>query len=124
MDWRDCHGSYDIVSVTAAVVKEIGGASAAPSFRWGLAIAAVLATLIKGVKMRALFAVCIVAFVAGCSGKMDYVRPSASPVASNSKTIAKPRDIVWNASIPELSKQFFVINNMDKSSGLINMSYT
>jgi hypothetical protein len=74
--------------------------------------------------MWALLAVCTVAFVAGCSGKMDYVRPSASPVASNSKTIAKPRDIVWNASVPELGKQFFVINNMDKSSGLINMSYT
>jgi len=32
--------------VTAAVVKEIGGASAAPWFRWGLAIAAVLATIL------------------------------------------------------------------------------
>jgi hypothetical protein len=73
--------------------------------------------------MRALLAVCTVALVAGCSGKVDYVRPSAPPVTSNSKTIEKPRDAVWNASIPELGKQFFVINNLDKSSGLINMSY-
>ena len=73
--------------------------------------------------MRALLAVCTVALVAGCSGKVDYVRPSAPPVASNSKTIEKPRDAVWNTSVPELGKQFFVINNLDKSSGLINVSY-
>jgi hypothetical protein len=40
------------------------------------------------------------------------------------KLINRPREAVWNASVPELSKQFFVINNLDKSSGLINVSYT
>ena len=74
--------------------------------------------------MRALLAVCTVALIAGCSGKVDYVRPSAPPVASNSKPIEKPRDAIWNAGVPELGKQFFVINNLDKSSGLINVSYT
>ena len=42
----------------------------------------------------------------------------------NSKIIDKPRDAVWNATVPELGKKFFVINNLDKSSGLINVSYT
>ena len=32
--------------ITAAVVKEIGGASAAPWFRWALAMAAVLSTML------------------------------------------------------------------------------
>ena len=40
------------------------------------------------------------------------------------KTVERTRDAVWAASIPELSKQFFVINNLDKASGLMNISYT
>lgn len=35
-----------------------------------------------------------------------------------------PRDAVWNSAVPKLGKQFFVINNLDKSSGLINLSYS
>jgi hypothetical protein len=60
----------------------------------------------------------------GCAGKLDIVRPTTQPNAvSNFKLIDKPREAVWNASVPELGKQFFVINNLDKSSGLINVSY-
>lgn len=36
----------------------------------------------------------------------------------------RPRDAVWSALLPELGKLFFVINNIDKSSGLLNISYT
>ena len=62
--------------------------------------------------------------LAGCAGKLDYVRPSIAPgSANNSKIIDKSREAVWNSSVPELGKQFFVINNLDKSSGLINISY-
>ena len=60
----------------------------------------------------------------GCAGKLDYIRPTAQidPTA-NVKIVNRSRDAVWNASVPELGKQFFVINNLDKSSGLINISY-
>jgi hypothetical protein len=58
------------------------------------------------------------------AGKLDYVRPTTASNAMNSKIIDKPRDIVWNSAVPELGKQFFVINNLDKSSGLINLSYS
>lgn len=62
--------------------------------------------------------------LAGCAGKLDYVRPSTPPgLANNTKIIDKQREAVWNSSVPELGKQFFVINNLDKSSGLINVSY-
>lgn len=60
----------------------------------------------------------------GCAGKLDYTRPSIPSKLSNAKTIEKPREAVWNASIPELGKKFYVINNLDKTSGLINLSYT
>lgn len=75
--------------------------------------------------MRAIALSLTMAFIVGCAGKVDYIRPSVQPAASsNSKVIDKPRDAVWNASVPALGKQFFVINNLDKSSGLMNMSYS
>jgi hypothetical protein len=66
-----------------------------------------------------------VAFLAGCAGKVDYVRPSLAVIqGSNVKVIDRPREAVWTASIPEIGKQYFVINNIDKASGLINVSYS
>lgn len=75
--------------------------------------------------MRITASLLTIAFVSGCAGKLDYVRPNISASSSaNYKVIDKPREAVWNASVPELGKQFFVINNLDKSSGLINISYS
>ena len=74
--------------------------------------------------MRTLFVVLLAAVVAGCAGKVEYVRPTTTSSVINSKTIEKPRDTVWKSTVPELGKQFFVINNLDKSSGLINLSYS
>ena len=65
-----------------------------------------------------------VATLMGCAGETSYVRPVASATAANIKSVDRPREAVWNSSVPELGKQFFVINNLDKSSGLINISYT
>ncbi|HQR53120.1 MAG TPA: hypothetical protein PLZ79_07595 [Burkholderiales bacterium] len=62
--------------------------------------------------------------VTACAGKVDYVRPTPPEKLSNSKVIEKPREVVWNAAVPALGKQFFVINNMDKGSGFINLSYS
>jgi hypothetical protein len=62
--------------------------------------------------------------LSGCAGKLDYVRPTAPLRSNNSTVVDKPRDAVWNAMIPQLARRFFVINNLDKSSGLINISYS
>lgn len=75
--------------------------------------------------MRIALALFLSAFLVGCAGKVAYTRPMAAMNgASNVKTIDKPREEVWNKGVPELGKRFFVINNLDKSSGLINVSYT
>lgn len=75
--------------------------------------------------MRITILLVAVSLVAGCAGKLDYVRPNTpAPASTNYKIIDKPREAVWNASVPALGKQFFVINNLDKSSGLINISYS
>lgn len=75
--------------------------------------------------MRCFLIVVILLLVQGCGGKVDYIRPTTQlSTATNVKTIEKPQEIVWNASVPEIGKRFFVINNLDKSSGFMNISYT
>jgi hypothetical protein len=63
--------------------------------------------------------------LSGCAGKFEYTPPTKQekPI-ENSKIINKPKDIVWNNAIAQLGKQFFVINNMDKSSGFMNISFS
>ena len=75
--------------------------------------------------MRPWFVLGIAVVVAACAGKQEYFRPSAAAApGQNVKEIAKSRDAVWTAAVPELGKRFFVINNLDKASGLINISYS
>ncbi len=62
--------------------------------------------------------------LAGCSGKTMYTPPSEYTAATNEKIVNKPIDKVWKSSVSELGKRFFVINNLDKASGLINISYS
>lgn len=71
-----------------------------------------------------IYALVGVATLTGCAGKVEYVRPSTPTSTNNSKIVNKPKDEVWNTAVPALGKQFFVINNLDKSSGLINVSYS
>jgi len=74
--------------------------------------------------MRLIFVSVLAIALAGCAGKVEYLRPTSSvALGANVKSIAKPRDAVWTAAVPELGKRFFVINNLDKASGLINISY-
>jgi len=73
--------------------------------------------------MKRAVVVCAVIMLASCTGKVDYA-PPVSQDAENSKTISKPKDAVWAELIPALSKNFFVVNTIDKSSGLINISYS
>ena len=76
-------------------------------------------------KIVSLALVVTTALISGCAGKVDYVRPSVAVAqGSNVKLIERPRDAIWTASVPEIGKQYFVINNLDKSSGLINLSYS
>jgi len=62
--------------------------------------------------------------LASCAGKVEYVKPNSVKPEANSKLIQRNREAVWNSAVPQLGKQFFVINNLDKSSWLINISYS
>ncbi|BET57528.1 hypothetical protein [Geobacter sp. 60473] len=61
----------------------------------------------------------------GClSGGVNYTRPTqANNSKSNSVVIEKSKETIWKELIPALGKEFWVINNIDKDSGLINISY-
>lgn len=60
----------------------------------------------------------------GCAGSLTYTAPSSYSIATNEKVVNKSLDSVWKSSVSQLGKRFFVINNLDKSSGLINISYS
>jgi len=77
--------------------------------------------------MRSLRIVVIVMllFVAeGCGGRVNYIPPSGAIPQERSTYINASKDQVWKKIIPALSNSFFVINNLDKDSGLINVSYS
>lgn len=75
--------------------------------------------------MKQLIAAGVVTLVvSGCAtSNMSYVPPS-EPIITNTKTINQPFDQIWDKMVKELSSDFFVINNIDKSSRLINISFS
>jgi hypothetical protein len=63
----------------------------------------------------------------GCAplnGSMSYTPPEELVKYPTTVVISKSREAVWKEAIPALSKSFFVVNNIDKSSGFINVSYS
>lgn len=61
----------------------------------------------------------------GCvSGASQYSAPTAYRTNENTIIVAHARDLAWQSSIPKLSKEFFVINTIDKSSGIVNIAYS
>ena len=68
--------------------------------------------------------IALTSILAACAGSTEYKEPVARTNKKNSVIINKSLETVWKNSVPELGKNFYVINNIDKSSGLINISYT
>src|SRR5215470_6870285 len=57
------------------------------------------------------------------TGGFNYTKPAQRTYDPNSVTVNMSKDELWKGLIPILGKQFFVINNLDKDSGFINLSY-
>jgi hypothetical protein len=64
-----------------------------------------------------------VCFVSGCATTTDYTPPGRVAV-TNSIKVERPFDAVWDQMVKELSGDFFVINNIDKNSRIINISFS
>jgi hypothetical protein len=70
--------------------------------------------------------VCALALLglAACAGATgNYTAPSVRALETE-RIINQPFEQAWNTYVGELSKSFFVINNIAKDSGIINVSYS
>jgi hypothetical protein len=63
-----------------------------------------------------------VCFASGCATSTNYSPPGRVAV-TNSIKVDRPFDNVWDQLVRELSSDFFVINNIDKNSRIINISF-
>ncbi len=59
----------------------------------------------------------------GISG-LQYQGPTADERVKNEVLIHQPFDATWDALIGQLAKSFFVINNVEKASRIINISFS
>ncbi len=75
-------------------------------------------------KAKIFLTLSLVSFFAACAGRFQYFPPTTNPLPHNSVTISMSKDEFWKRIIPALGKSFFVINNLDKDSGIINVSYS
>lgn len=57
-------------------------------------------------------------------GERTYKQPGTAIAAPYSVLVDRPLDEVWRRTVPRIGAQFFVINNLDKESGLMNVSYS
>lgn len=60
--------------------------------------------------------------LAACAGRLEY-QPPTPATAANAIVVAQPRDAVWNRMVASLGNSWFVINTIDRTSGLINLTY-
>jgi len=68
--------------------------------------------------------VAIATSISGCAtSSVDY-RPPVGKAVANTKEVSAPFDQAWDALVRQLSSDFFVINNIDKNSRLINLSFS
>ncbi|MHC4132884.1 MAG: hypothetical protein ACYSSP_09240 [Planctomycetota bacterium] len=65
----------------------------------------------------------LIIFLSGCASNFKYTPPTPIPEIYNSIILNESKDEVWSKIIPALEESFFVINNLDEESGLINISY-
>ena len=70
-----------------------------------------------------LLAVTATVSLVGCSS-ISYFPPESKSGKENTVTLAVARDPFWKQFVSQLSSEFFVINNLDKETGLINVSYS
>lgn len=70
--------------------------------------------------------VVVASLVSGCATQgvstAEY-SPPIEQVVQNEKTVDRAQPVVWDELVRELSKSFFVINNIERESRIINVSF-
>ncbi len=65
-----------------------------------------------------------VALVSACADKLSYNPPSNTTPQTTERVVSISYDAAWDRIISNAGRKFFVINNIDKPSGFINISYS
>jgi hypothetical protein len=63
-------------------------------------------------------------FLACATGKFTRISPTQPVKVSNIIQVPLPKEQAWSRLISGLAGSFFAINNLDKQSGFVNISYT
>ena len=72
---------------------------------------------------RIIFLVCVIS-VSGCAtSSLQFIEPE-NVGSKSEKTVSKDFETAWSNMVSGLSREFFVINNIEKDSGIINVSYS
>jgi hypothetical protein len=67
---------------------------------------------------------CLSGGIEPTTGHLEYTPPKSTALPSNTVVVEKPFNTVWKEIIPALGSRFFVINSIDKESGLINVGHS
>ena len=70
------------------------------------------------------FLILLITFTGCVSSNYTYKPPEQMPRIENKITVNENKEKVWNKLVQGIGTNFFVINNMDKQSGFINVSYS
>lgn len=71
-----------------------------------------------------LMVLAIATILTNCAVVTKYTPPDRVGAFENSTMLNVDIDTIWISAVSALGKNFFVINNIDKESGLINVSYS
>lgn len=76
--------------------------------------------------MRITIVLLLTVLIYGCgaTSNISYVSPNQNSPIEKSVTIDRDFDDTWNKMVENLSSDFLIINNLEKDSGLINVSFS
>lgn len=76
-------------------------------------------------KLKTLATLLLAVLISGCgaTSNITYVEPPVNSI-NTSLSIDDSKDEVWARLVKNLSENFFIINNLEKDSGLINVSFS
>ena len=66
---------------------------------------------------------CMALVLTGCATSLEYEQPKDYDI-TNTATVQKPFNQTWKKLLTSLGSEFFVINNIEKDSGIINVSFS
>jgi hypothetical protein len=72
----------------------------------------------------ALYATMITGCATPGTSTLDYTPPQNPTKIQNELIVSKPFETIWDSFVRELAKSFYVINNIDKQSRIINVSFS